>query len=156
MVYIDYHLNKYPLMTTQDVLKLYLQGILGPAHLVLCIDNVIDNLNREYESIDVDYNWDMVEQISDDYVRIYIKPFYDRYRSFESLAKAFYLSANEVKDKNEFLRVVESLKDRFDEEYICRYIASGNLLISHSQIYKDNYHPHYLVINKKYLDAVIK
>ena len=40
MVYLDKHLKKYPLMQVQDILKLHLQGILGPTHLIKDIDRL--------------------------------------------------------------------------------------------------------------------
>ena len=48
MVYLDKHLKKYPLMQVQDILKLHLQGILGPTHLIKDIDRLKSNLLNEY------------------------------------------------------------------------------------------------------------
>ena len=51
-------------METQNVVKLFMQGILGPAHLVECVDNVVARLSAEYESIkDLDIPSPIVERI---------------------------------------------------------------------------------------------
>ncbi len=155
MVYVDEHLKKYPLMETQDVLKLHLQGILGPAHLVGEIGDVVANLQREYDSIkDLDYQWDLVEYVSDKYARIYLKPFYLKFGTFLPLAECFKQSA-ELVDTTEYWKTIQSLKDRFDGEVIDRYIELGNPLIRHSETYRQNYHPHYLVVATKYLSSLI-
>ncbi len=158
MVYLNEHLKKYPLMETQDVLKLYLQGILGPAHLVGAIENVIDRIEEEYEQIkDLEYGWDMIEYVSDKYARVYLKPFKEKFGTLKPLAQAFKLSA-EVKDTAEFWKIVESLREYFDFDPIVidKYIKSGNPLIRHSETYRQNYHPHYLVVGTKYLDLLLQ
>lgn len=148
--YLKKHLDRYPLMQIEDVLKLYLQGILGPAHLV-DEEKTLNQIEQEYLSIkDLSYNYEIEEEISDSYLRIYLKPYYDKYLSFEKLAKVFYLSSLEENDVELFKKQVEELKDVYDANYIENYLKSDNFLISHSQIYKNNYHPHYLVIHKKY------
>ena len=64
MVYLEEHLDRYPLMETQNVVKLFMQGILGPTHLVECVDNVVARLSAEYESIkDLDIPSPIVERI---------------------------------------------------------------------------------------------
>jgi hypothetical protein len=155
MVYLDEHLKKYPLMQTQDVLKLHLQGILGPAHLVGAVENVVAHLEDEYNSVnDLGYKWDLVEEVSPLYSRVYLVPFYKKYGSFTPLAEYFKKSAVEG-DVEGYFKVIASLKDRYDNDFIDRYIASGNPLIRHSATYRDNYHPHYLVVANKYLKDLL-
>jgi hypothetical protein len=155
MVYLDEHLKKYPLMQTQDVLKLHLQGILGPAHLVGAVENVVAHLEDEYNSVkDLGYKWDLVEEVSPLYSRVYLVPFFKKYGSFTPLAECFKKSAVEG-DVEGYFKVIASLKDRYDNDLIDRYIASGNPLIRHSATYRDNYHPHYLVVANKYLKDLL-
>ena len=51
MVYLEKHKEKYPLMEIQDIIKLHLQGILGPAHLLPSKDKIKENskLNSLYK-----------------------------------------------------------------------------------------------------------
>lgn len=48
MIDVEFFKRKYPLMDIQDIVKLYLQGILGPAHLMPAKDKMKFNLMREY------------------------------------------------------------------------------------------------------------
>ena len=45
---IDKHLKKYPLMQIEDKLKLIFQGQLGPSHLKMDEEVIINNLMKEY------------------------------------------------------------------------------------------------------------
>ena len=86
MVYLDEHLKKYPLMTTQDVVKLFMQGIMGPAHLVGLLDDVVCRVTAEYEDMkDNGVNYDLVERISDQYSRVYLKPFYEKFGFYQMI-----------------------------------------------------------------------
>ena len=85
-----------------------------------------------------------------------MKPYYEKYNSFINLVEAFYQSSLVVEDKNELISEVIKLINDENIEFINNYLARGNYLISHSKAYKDNYHPHYLVINKKYINLALK
>ncbi len=152
MVYLDYHLKKYPLMTTQDVVKLHLQGILGPAHLVGCVDDIIARLESEYCHIqDKDHPTDIIEMISDKYCRVYLAPYYKKHGDFVSLANAFKLSC-EITPLDDYFKTIATLKEDWDSDFIDEYIRRGNPLISHSNEYRGAYHPHYLVVATKYIE----
>ena len=151
MVYLEEHLDRYPLMTTQDVVKLFMQGILGPAHLVGRVENVLDRIGAEYESIkSTDLDCPLVELISDKYARVYIKPYFEMTQDFLPLVTAFKESAV-IGDKALLYTSLEEIKCRFDEEFIDQYIKSGNILISHSNQYREAYQPHYLVVKRCFL-----
>jgi hypothetical protein len=156
MVYLNKHLIKYPLMKIEDILKLHLQGILGPAHLVSNKELVLKNITNEYIQIKDDlYKDELIEEISDKYVRVYLKPYYETYKSFNNLVEAFYLSSLIKEDTDEFVNQIKKLINEENKDYINNYLNKGNYLISHSTTYKENYHPHYLVINKKYINIAI-
>ena len=152
------HLAKYPLMQIQDKIKLVMQSILGPAHLINDKEKVKARIIKEYEEIkDLDYKYDLVEYISDKYVRIYLKPYYERFGSFDELVEAFFKSCDNVSDLYYLEKELQHLKEMEcaeNKHAIDEYFYSGDILISHSKIYKENYHPHYLVINKKYLNVL--
>lgn len=156
MDYLEQHIAKYPLMQIEDKIKLTMQAILGPAHLINDKEKVKKRIIEEYNSIkDIEYNYDLIEYISDKYVRIYLKPYYEKFQSFDNLVEVFYKSCDNVNDLYYLEKALISLKEVESEEnkeYINQYFYSGDILISHSKIYKENYHPHYLVVNKKYLN----
>lgn len=154
-VYLNAHLAKYPLMQIEDILKLYLQGILGPAHAVEDFEKISQRINNEYQLIkDENYPYKLIEEISSEYVRVYLKPYYESRRDFALLIKAFILSSKEKGDTSSFKNEVKNLINEKNKDYINGYLAKDNYLISHSEIYRNNYHPHYLVINRKYLSKI--
>lgn len=158
MINYKYHLEKYPNMQIEDKIKLFMQAILGPAHLVSDLNSVLNRMNNEYELIkDLNYEYDYMEEISDKYIRIYLKPYYEKNHDFSKLSKAFYLSTFDCNCKNDLYNELENLKqeeNKDNQEFIDNYIQSGNVLISHSSIYRSIYFPHYCVINKKYIDEI--
>ena len=154
MVYLKEHLKKYPLMQIEDILKLYLQGILGPAHHVDSYEKCLIRVLNEYKNITNNQYEEIEENISDNYVRIYLYPYFKKEGSFNALIKAFILSSQEVVDINIFIKEVKKLINDDNRDFINQYLNGGDYLISHSKIYKDNYDPHYLVINRKYLKSI--
>ncbi|MDY2746838.1 MAG: hypothetical protein SOV57_06540, partial [Bacilli bacterium] len=90
MINVDYFISKYPKMEVQDIIKLYLQGILGPAHLMPNKDKMKINLMNEYEECkDINYNYDLFEDVSEEYTRVYIKPYFEKMKSFDKLIEIF-------------------------------------------------------------------
>lgn len=157
MIDTEYFKNKYPLMETQDIIKLYLQGILGPAHLMPDKERLKANLKKEYEECrNVDYSYDLFEDLSEKYTRVYIKPYFEKTHSFDKLIEVFEKSIETDLDIDAYREIIRGLLDDGNKEYINQYLRGNNILISHSRVYKDNYHPHYLVINKKYKEELIQ
>ena len=156
MVYLSEHLKKYPLMETTDIIKLHLQGLLGPGHLVLDRNRVLNNLKNEYEiSKDINYSYDLIEKISDVYVRVYIIPYFNKFGNFDKLADAFVKSSQNKYDIEKYKEEIRKLITTENENEIEEYLSLPSVLISHSSTYKENYFPHYLVINMEYLDEII-
>ena len=156
MVYLSEHLKKYPLMETTDIIKLHLQGLLGPGHLVLDRNRVLNSLKNEYEiSKDINYSYDLIEKISDMYVRVYIVPYFNKFGNFDKLADAFVKSSQNKYDIEKYKEEIRKLITKENEKEIEEYLSLPSVLISHSSTYKENYFPHYLVINMEYLDEII-
>ena len=156
MVYLSKHLKKYPLMETTDIIKLHLQGLLGPGHLVLDRNRVLNNLKNEYEiSKDINYFYDLIEKISDMYVWVYIVPYFNKFGNFDKLADALVKSSQKKYDIEKYKEEIRKLITKENEKEIEEYLSLPSVLISHSSTYKENYFPHYLVINMEYLDEII-
>lgn len=156
--YLLNHLKKYPKMQVQDKIKLLMQAHLGCGHLVNDYEKVLKRTTDELNEIN-NSNDDLIEEISDKYVRVYLKPYFDKYHSFENLIKAFIVSSKEEGNIDAFLKDLESLRytlDYEDEAFLDEYLEKKEYLISHSKVYKDEYNPHYLVICKKYLQTMFK
>lgn len=156
-VYLKEHLKKYPLMDIQDIIKLHLQGILGSAHLLPSKDRIKQNFINEYNEIkDLDYHYDLLEEVSDTYTRVYLKPYFELMGSFDKLVDVFYYSIDKNLDVVGYKKVIESLINEENKEFISRYLESDNVLISHSKIYKENYYPHYIVVKSMYIGLALK
>ena len=123
MGYLEQHLKKYPLMQIEDKIKLLMQASLGPSHLIKDKEKVKERIIEEYNQIkDIDYEYDMVEHISDKYVRIYLKPYYENFKSFDNLIEALCKSCDNVSDlyyfEKDLIRLKETeTKENHTEEY---------------------------------------
>lgn len=151
--YLERHLLKYPHMQIEDKIKLIMQAHLGPGHLVNDYQMVLNRLHTELNELS-NQTVEMVEEIGDNYVRIYLEPYYKKHQSFDDLIKIFVLSSKEEKDYEGFFKELNNLRENLNKEeqrYLDEYIDSKDYLISHSKTYKEMYHPHYLVVHKKYL-----
>lgn len=144
-IFYNYHLKKYPLINKEDKIKLIYQSTLGPNHLGknLLKENVKQRLEKELleknNRTDNIYEW-----ISEEFVRINIHQLTKNQLdylidSFLKSSKIIPYDINNLKQQLLKYLTVEELKD-----YDC-------LPISHSNIYRNTYLPHYLVINKDYL-----
>ena len=157
MVYLEKHKEKYPLMQIEDIIKLHLQGILGPAHLLPSKDKIKENFIKEYNEIkDLDYQYELLEDVSETYTRVYLKPYYELMGSFDKLVDVFYYSIDKNLDIEGYKEVIKSLVNNENVAYINKYLESESVLISHSKIYKKNYHPHYIVVKSMYIGLALK
>lgn len=157
MIDLKHFKNKYPLMEIQDIIKLYLQAYLGPAHLMPNKDRLRQNLLLEYEECkNLDYQYDLFEDIGDTYTRVYIKPYFEKTKSFDKLIEVFEKSIETNLDINSYKEEIRKLINDDNKEFIENYLNSSSVLISHSSRYRESYFPHYLVIKRKYKNEVIK
>ena len=123
MGYLEEHLKKYPLMQIEDKIKLLMQGTLGPAHLINDKEQVKKRIYQEYEQIkDLEYDYDLVEHISDKFVRVYLKPYYEmfntllanfKHRTSDSIAALF----------ND--ECIEAILKNKSEAFVCLGLIAG-------------------------------
>lgn len=157
MVYLEKHKEKYPLMEIQDIIKLHLQGILGPAHLLPSKDKIKENFIREYNEIkELNYSYELLEDVSETYTRVYLKPYFELMGSFDKLVDVFYYSIDKNMDIDGYKNIIKTLINDENKEFINNYLESGSILISHSKTYKENYHPHYIVVKSMYIGLALK
>ena len=76
--------------------------------------------------------------------------------SFDKLVDVFYYSIDNNLDIEGYKKVIKSLINEDNKEFISRYLDSNNVLISHSKRYKENYHPHYIVVKSMYIGLALK
>lgn len=140
--------KQYPLMEKIDLYKLLFQKNLLVGHLVT-IGDIKDYLNKELKEINnLDDNSLLYEYISECVVRINLKPFLKVY-SQERLLDLFYKSSS-IETSNNLLNDVKmfALEDIY-QDFLGR-------IPSHSDIYRQSYHPHYRVCASSLLDVDLK
>ena len=150
MIFYKYHLNKYPYIQKEDKIKLIYQGLLGPNHLNLNKDMVKPRIEKELtEESNTQEN--IYEWISSDYLRVNICKYNELNNSIDDLVNNF------VKSSNTSLYTIDDFKKELNTYLTVNELKDYNYQpISHSNIYRSTYLPHYLVINKDYLEISLR
>lgn len=151
--FINYHLKKYPLMTTQDIVKMMYQSYFGPGHFISNLEFVLTYYKKELESMDNIDNENLYEHIGNNFVRININP-YNKYIKDNKLLEYFYNSSLINYNDN---TLINSFKNQIQNIYNDGFLNNYNYTdVHHSIIYNQNYKPHYRVINTSYLNLKMR
>lgn len=159
---IKFNVERYPLMEINDVVKLLYQRSFGCGHVVKNKDKAKKFLLEEFKEVFSDESIPLIEEIGNDFIRVNLS----RYKALdldpELLFNAFYLSSKEkVLGMGDFLESVDIFRNMIEDGelpfnlnefdlYFNKYVDQGMPLVSHSEIYKNMYDPHYRVVHKKY------
>lgn len=160
------HYHMYPYMQIEDFIKLIYQTVYGPKHFSSnpSLEQIIIYLKAEILEIDETQTDDYIEDIGNGYVRIYLNGSFQNAKKLNLLAETFYESMMmELKTPDqlkifflnaidEFLKLVKNKHIQLDET-ICKlwidtYLDHGIHAISHSEIYRNTYKPHYRVVHQ--------
>jgi uridine kinase len=146
-----------------DIVKLLFQQYFGPEHMIKDAATSLKMLKTELEGVEYDKNVPLYDDIGGGFARINLAAV-KGLLSPETVNKIFVLSANSHKEKKpaEFEGELEKLKSAdylpFDKEetrgFIDKYISLGCPPLSHSEIYRKKYAPHYRVADIKYAEAL--
>lgn len=145
------HLKKYPKMQIQDAVKLLFQSEFGPGHL-LSNTAYAEKLLREEIELTKENEPEM-EEISDSFVRYYLGHLTQD--DVNDVLSAMIESAQVQGSKENFLKKLSVLKEMNAfpvddlDEYLNDYIKRDSWMVSHSEMYRECYHPHYRVLLKK-------
>jgi hypothetical protein len=153
------HRKRYPLMEARDIYKLIYQGTMGPEHLLSDTAGARTKLEQEFQSASSRDDAPLVENISTDsrICRVNLRPF--RYRGGESdrLFQVFLASSDFISPRRDRLRslwssFVERVEDghldfgKIEVERTDRWLREHDFPpLSHSDIYREAYHPAYRV-----------
>ena len=144
MLFLKYHLKKYPKMTNQDIIKLIYQETLGPNHIISDQNRVLNYLQKELEENHSLFN-NLYEYIGTNYVRMDIHKYYQYFNNIDTLLNLFFNSLSPNQDLN-------LLKDTLNNFLTIEDLKDYNYLpVSHSDIYKSSYLPHYRIIKSSLL-----
>lgn len=161
----EYH--KYPSMEIVDFVKLIYQHVCGGNHLLKSIDKAKEYLLNEYHSIDGNGSIPLYEDIGNNIIRISLARYkYEGldidvlFKVFVDSSSSYHLDTIKMEQAFDILKelVIEGLLSfgiNELEEYLNEYRNNDYPLVSHSETYKNQYDPHYRIIDKKYLDILI-
>lgn len=157
------HAAKYPMMEPTDAVKLLYQSEFGGGHLIQDANLCLDYLLREYTSTPQISGFPLTEEIGNGFVRINLAALDQNSLSVEELGSAFFLSASQHHGsmdsfRNKLALLIELTQagmmpfspDALDT-YLADYEKSGFPAVSHSEHYRNAYHPAYRVVSKVHL-----
>ena len=144
------HKKRYPMMTSQDYVKLCYQSEYGPRHMLENCDSALAYIDREWSSIDSDTPNRKPEYIGNDLCRFYMNKSEYSKEASQLLGELFYLTAKDHFGTYEGLYKRLECLDPENAEYIADYKSKGSPAVHHSRIYNENYKPHYRLIKWEY------
>ena len=157
------HAARYPQMEPRDAVKLIYQNEFGGGHLISDEQACTDYLYREYASVMQCADADLLEEIGNGLVRVNLAALDACLLSVAELAAAFIRSASVHQGNREsFLCKLAALRTLTREghmpfseialeTYLAEYEKAGFPAVSHSEVYRNTYHPAYRVVRKEYL-----
>ena len=151
------HLEMYPLMQPQDVMKLMYQRNYGPEHMITDPRQTLRMLKEEAQDVNVSADAPLVTPIGNDFVRLNLDRALHDY-SPEQINDMFVRSADIIHGSmSQFLADIKLIQRNIDgltadfsaddfSEYLSWYRAQAYPAVHHSPIYRQNYAPHYRVV----------
>lgn len=151
------HVRQYPLMQPGDAVKLLYQSQFGGGHLIRDEAACTEFLYKEY-SATPQTDRPLLEDIGNGMVRIYLSALDAWGYTPQQLAQDFIRSAAAVQGSLDgFLQSLTLLRELAQqgelpfslqelEQYLAAYAAAGYPAVSHSEVYRNAYHPAYRVM----------
>ena len=150
------HAARYPLMQPTDAVKLIYQNEFGGGHLIRDEQAAMNYLRMEYDRVAKDPSAPKFEPIGNGIIRIFLAPLSEA--ELEALGREFVRSANDHKgDLQRFIEKLSVLRKLTQEgvfsfsvedlnRYFSDYEKAGYPMVSHSEAYRNAYHPAYRII----------
>ena len=154
-----FHFARYPKMTPQDAVKLLYQSAFGPGHLIRDEGMARARLAEELAATP-EHNEPLLEDIGGGYARLHLGAAKAQKLPLDTIFARFFASAQAAcPGKAAFeagLSCLEGLTAQGRAPfapaalaaYLTEYRAEGCPMVSHSQTYRDHYHPAYRVVKK--------
>lgn len=161
------HARQYPLMEPQDAVKLLYQSQFGGGHIIQNEAACLEFLRREYAATP-QINGPLLEDIGNGMVRVMLSALDMHGYTAEQLGWDFIRSANSVRGCQETFRKSLSLLEELSlsgqmpfspralTDYLMAYAAADYPVVSHSETYRNTYHPAYRVLQRSHLPAHIQ
>jgi hypothetical protein len=171
--FVNRQLQSYPKSRLLDIYKSCFQDYMGAEHLVSDRKSVKAYLDEELNTTSLDELMPWYYEpcgIESCYYRVSIRAIKEGIITEDQLLDAFIRSAN-----SETRPSVESWSDRWhmiigtidqmkldlpdfqeDKQFIDSVLSVGKYAISHSPDYRNTYHPHYRIVEKRIFECEIK
>lgn len=152
------HAVRYPKMEPTDAVKLIYQNEFGGGHMIADEQVCLNYLRREYATTAHDGEAALYESIGNGIIRVNLAALEEK--DVEALGREFIRSAARCKgspdrflEKLSVLRAltregVFSFTAEALERYLAEYERAGFPPVSHSETYRNAYHPAYRIIHK--------
>ena len=145
--------KRYPLMNEEDVVKFAFQGMLGVGHLISSADDAKNRLKAEMASLEPEESEPLIEKISADWVRLNLRPAKAKGMSEDDLA--WYLIRSAEWGSLSFTRqnvynFCVKLDGSDKMKAAAEKVLDDSWLPSHSEQYREAYHPAYRVLHKDF------
>ena len=150
------HARRYPLMQPTDAVKLIYQNEFGGGHLIRDEESCLRYLRAEYASAEKDPHAPLYEPIGNGIVRVNLAAVKEA--DLEWIGKRFIRSAfQHTGSLDRFLQKLEVLRQLTGEgifsfsaealeRYLGQYAQAGYPMVSHSEVYRQQYHPAYRIV----------
>ena len=143
--YLIRHKNKYPKSEIKDYLKQIYQSEFAGGHMIKDKQSSFIYLTEEYTNTNYS-NKLLYEYISNNIIRINIKPAIDIYNS-ETINDLFYESSKIIHNSNTIMDKCSALTTIFNTNNEIIEFSKNPKAIHHSEIYRKSYEPHYRVVD---------
>lgn len=161
--YCIQYFKRYPRSKIQDFIKFLYQSIMGSGHFIIDEDKNYEMLIKEYNSIKHDENHVLFEEISEELVRIHLEPL--KRESLKEVHHLIMLSTSVKGTINDLINVFLQVEKGIIEGWIPyeiedwnieirKYINNGCPIVSHTELFRKLYHPHYRLVKREYLKRI--
>ena len=170
--FVNEQLQKYPEMRLLDIYKSCFQDFMGAEHLVPDVEAVRKYLDQELSQTDLDNLPEWYYEpcgTSGRYVRVNLRVIKENLISEETLLDCFVRSANQQhpsvkkweKRWHNIIRKIDKMNLNLmcykeDKQFIDSILGEGKYAISHSENYRNAYHPHYRIVERNIFENEIK
>ena len=156
------HATRYPLMEPTDAVKLIYQNEFGGGHLIRDEKKCLEFLQNEYRSVPQSGDTPPLEDIGNGFFRVNLAALDASGITLDALGAAFIRSSRHRGSMDSFLKKLTVLRSLTKsgqmpfppealEDYLADYEKAGFPPVSHSETYRNAYHPAYRVVSQNYL-----
>lgn len=159
----QFQITRYPLMEISDFYKLAYQAAMGSGHAVKSPENAWKALCSEISSLEKGPLEPALDPISENILRINLRPFLEKKLDINNLFDAFIRTANEY--RGNFIHLEKYLMQIMDiiikgnlrpkeieaDDYFSNKKLQGYPPVHHSEKYRKLYKPAYRVIAEKFM-----